>query len=60
MDVNATAGTIMFLSVASMVVNLVILIYLVILASRFVCAFEFMASSLDRIAHKDGGQTHPQ
>lgn len=46
------ANEVMCLTVVSVVVNMILLIYLVMLASRFVTAFESMAGSLGRIASK--------
>ncbi|MCA9253259.1 MAG: hypothetical protein KDA54_19190 [Phycisphaerales bacterium] len=53
MNVESTAGTIVLLSIASTLLNFVVLIYLMILASRFVNAFELIADSAGRMAHRD-------
>ncbi|NOX57380.1 MAG: hypothetical protein GXP29_00790 [Planctomycetes bacterium] len=56
MELEMAAGSVLLLTIGSMIVNLVILIYVVHLASKFVTAFESMAGSLGRIASQQGKQ----
>ncbi len=63
METESTFNTIMCMSIASSIVSFGVMIFLAILASRFVTAFESMAKSLARLAgqnEKQATQSIPQ
>jgi len=56
---SSSASAMICLTIGSLVVYMGLFVYLVVLASRFVKAFELIASSINRIANKEGGESHP-